>query len=37
MRFMMFIKMDGSDENFQPTEADVAAMGATTRSSRRPA
>ena len=26
MRFMMFIKMDGSDENFQPTEADVAAM-----------
>jgi hypothetical protein len=26
MRFMMFIKMDGSDENFQPTEADVTAM-----------
>jgi hypothetical protein len=27
MRFMMFIKMDSGDENFQPTEADVAAMG----------
>jgi hypothetical protein len=26
MRFMMFIKIDGGDESFQPTEADVAAM-----------
>ena len=31
MRFMMFIKMDGSDENFQPTEADVAAMAPLQR------
>ena len=26
MRFMMFIKMESGDENFQPTAADVAAM-----------
>jgi hypothetical protein len=26
MRFMMFIKIDGSDENFEPTAEDVAAM-----------
>jgi hypothetical protein len=27
MRFMMFIKIDGGDENFEPTAEDVAAMG----------
>jgi hypothetical protein len=27
MRFMMFIKIDGSDENFQPSAETVAAMG----------
>ncbi len=26
MRFMMLIKMDSSDENYEATEADVAAM-----------